>query len=57
VQVAAYALPVTHGIALLHDLMLNGTIAHPWQLFALAGIAAFLLVTSWILLWRELRPK
>jgi len=57
VQVAAYALPVTHGIALLHDLMLNGTITHPWQLVALAGIAAFLLVTSWLLLWRELRPK
>jgi ABC-2 type transport system permease protein len=56
VQVAAYALPVTHGIALLQDLMLNGTITQPWQLLALTGIAAVLLTSSWLLLRRELRP-
>ena len=56
VQVAAYLLPVTHGIALLQEQMLNGTITHPWQLIALVGIAAILLTSSWTLLWRELRP-
>lgn len=56
VQVAAYALPVTHGIALLQDLMLSGTVTHPWQLAALTGIAGALLVSSWLMLWRELRP-
>jgi ABC-2 type transport system permease protein len=56
IQVAAYALPVTHGIALLQDLMLNGTITQPWQLLALTGIAAVLLTSSWLLLRRELRP-
>jgi ABC-2 type transport system permease protein len=57
VQVAAYALPVTHGIALLQEQMLSGSITHPWQLLALAGIAALLLVLSWFLLRRELRPE
>jgi ABC-2 type transport system permease protein len=56
VQLAAYLLPVTHGIALLQEQMLNGTITHPWQLIALVGIAAILLTSSWTLLWRELRP-
>ena len=36
---------------------LSGTIAHPWQLAALVGIAGFLLFASWTLLWRELRPE
>lgn len=57
VQVAAYALPVTHGISLLQDLMLGGTVTQPWQLLALAGIAAVLLLVSWLLLRRELRPE
>ena len=57
VQVAAYALPVTHGIALLQGLMLGGSIAAPWQLVALGGIAAVLLATSWLRLGRELRPE
>jgi ABC-2 type transport system permease protein len=57
VQVAAYALPVTHGIALLQEQMLGGSITHPWQLLALAGIAAALLLVSWVLLRRELRPE
>jgi len=35
----------------------SGTIAHPWQLAALVGIAGFLLFASWTLLWRELRPE
>ena len=56
VQTAAYALPVTHGIRLLQDLFLRGTIEHPWQLAALAVIAVVLLAASWILLRREMRP-
>lgn len=56
VQVGAYLLPVTHGISLLQDLLLRGDMTHPWQLLALAAIGIVLLVTSWILLRRELRP-
>jgi ABC-2 type transport system permease protein len=57
VQVGAYLLPVTHGISLLQGEFLSGAIAQPWQLVALVGIAAFLLLMSWTLLWRELRPE
>ena len=57
IQVAAYALPVTHGISLLQDLMLGGAVTQPWQLLALTGIAAVLLLVSWVLLRRELRPE
>jgi ABC-2 type transport system permease protein len=57
IQVAAYALPVTHGISLLQDLMLSGSVTQPWQLVALTGIAGILLVFSWALLRRELRPE
>ena len=57
IQVAAYALPVTHGISLLQELMLTGTVTQSWQLIALTGIAGVLLVSSWVLLRRELRPE
>ena len=57
IQVAAYALPVTHGIALLQELMLTGTVTQSWQLVALTGIAGLLLMVSWVLLRRELRPE
>jgi ABC-2 type transport system permease protein len=57
IQVAAYALPVTHGIALLQELMLSGSVTQSWQLVALTGIAGALLVVSWVLLRRELRPE
>ena len=57
IQVAAYALPVTHGIALLQELMLSGTVTQSWQLVALTGIAGVLLMVSWVLLRRELRPE
>jgi ABC-2 type transport system permease protein len=56
VQVAAYLLPVTHGISLLQDLLLRGQISQPWQVFALVAIGLALLITSWILLRREMRP-
>jgi ABC-2 type transport system permease protein len=57
VQAAAYLLPVTHGITLVQELMLGGSIVHGWQLFALGAIAAVLLASSWLLLWREMRPE
>ena len=56
VQIAAQALPVTHGIRLLQDLMLRGVVVHPWQIAALAAIAAVLLTVSWMLLRKEMRP-
>jgi ABC-2 type transport system permease protein len=56
VQAGAYLLPATHGIRLLQDLLLRGSIGHEWQLLALAGIAAVVLVASWLLLRREMRP-
>lgn len=57
VRTGAYALPVTHGIALLQDLMLRGGVTEPWQLAALAAIAATLLAVSWVMLRRELQPR
>ncbi|MEO8273009.1 MAG: ABC transporter permease [Chloroflexota bacterium] len=56
VQALAYALPVTHGVALLQELMVTGSISHPWQVAALAGIGGLLLAMSWLRLRRELRP-
>jgi ABC-2 type transport system permease protein len=56
VQAGSYLLPVTHGISLLQDLLLRGTITHPWQLIALALIALYVLIASWLLLRREMRP-
>jgi ABC-2 type transport system permease protein len=56
VQIAAYLLPVTHGISLLQDLLLRGQVSQPWQLLALAAIGLVLLILSWILLRREMRP-
>lgn len=56
VRAISYALPVTHGISLLQDVMLTGSIGHVWQLGALAAIGGVLLLISWRLLRRELRP-
>jgi ABC-2 type transport system permease protein len=56
VQAGSYLLPVTHGIRLLQDLLLRGSIERPWQLVALALIASYVLTASWLLLRRELRP-
>ena len=51
----AYLLPVTHGIALVGDVMLrgDGTEAAPW--LALLAIAAVTMVASWVLLRRSMR--
>jgi ABC-2 type transport system permease protein len=52
VRALAYALPVTHGIRLLQDLMLRGGTAEYWQAAALIGIALVTLVAAWLVLRR-----
>ncbi|MEO7118597.1 MAG: ABC transporter permease, partial [Candidatus Limnocylindrales bacterium] len=52
VQVVAYLLPVTHGIALLQDLMLRGSTTEPWHFTALAATIALLLIATTLLLRR-----
>jgi ABC-2 type transport system permease protein len=51
----AYALPVTHGIALLQALMLRGALIDTWMLGALFGIGVVLYVGSLMRLRRVLR--
>jgi ABC-2 type transport system permease protein len=46
VQYLSYALPVTHGIALLQDAMLRGSVTEPWMVGALAGIGIVLYLVS-----------
>lgn len=46
VQYLSYALPVTHGIALLQDAMLRGMVTQPWMIATLAGIGVVLYVVS-----------
>jgi len=55
VQYAAYALPVTHGIRLLQDLMLRGDTAAWWQLTVLGSVGLALLVLTVLALRRTLR--
>lgn len=54
VRAAGYLLPVTHGIRLLQDLMLRGWTNAGWEVLALAGIGAVLLLVSWALLRRSM---
>ena len=55
VQLASYALPVTHGIRLLQDVMLRGDTNSWWQLGVLAALALAFLVLTVILLRRTMR--
>ena len=55
VRALAYALPVTHGIQLLQDLMLRGTTAAQWQAAALGVIALVTLVAAWLGLRRGMQ--
>jgi ABC-2 type transport system permease protein len=55
VRALAYALPVTHGIQLLQDLMLRGTTTHAWEIGALVAIAVVTLLAAWLLLRRNMR--
>lgn len=54
-QPVSYALPVTHGIRLLQDLMLRGGTVAWWQVGVLAGIGLALLLLTSIMLRRQLR--
>ena len=54
VRIASYVLPVTHGIRLIQDVMLRGWTNQPWEMVALAIIAAVLLVATWALLRRSM---
>jgi ABC-2 type transport system permease protein len=54
-QYIAYALPVTHGIALLQEVMLRGEVASAWMAGALAAIGLVLYVGSLMRLRRVLR--
>ncbi len=55
-RVAAYTLPVTHGIQLLQDLMLRGGTNQGWELFALAGIGLVLFLLTSLTLRRNMAP-
>jgi ABC-2 type transport system permease protein len=54
-RIAAYSLPVTHGIQLLQDFMLRGDTNHGWELSVLGGIGVVLFVLTWFTLRRNLR--
>ena len=54
-QYIAYALPVTHGIATLQELMLRGVVRDVWMLGALLGIGIALYVVSLLRLRRVIR--
>ena len=54
-QYIAYALPVTHGIALLQQVMLRGEVTAVWMLGALAAIGLVLYVGSLMRLRRIMR--
>ena len=55
VQVAAYALPVTHGIQLLQDVMLRGGTSNYWEIYALVAIGIVLFLLTVFALRRTLR--
>jgi ABC-2 type transport system permease protein len=51
----AYALPVTHGIALLQDQMLRGEVGQVWMIGALGAIGLILFAGTLLRLRRVLR--
>ena len=54
-QYIAYSLPVTHGIELLQELMLRGTVRDTWMLGVLLAIGIVLYVVSLLRLRRVIR--
>jgi ABC-2 type transport system permease protein len=54
-RIAAYGLPVTHGIQLLQDYMLRGSTNQGWELQVLAGIGIALFLVTSITVRRNLR--
>jgi hypothetical protein len=53
-RIAAYGLPVTHGIQLLQDLMLRGSTNNGWELYALAAIGGVLFLLTSLTLRRSM---
>jgi len=53
----AYALPVTHGIQLLQDVMLRGWTFAWWQLYVLVAIGLVMLVLTSALLRRQMTHR
>jgi ABC-2 type transport system permease protein len=56
-RLAAYALPVTHGIQLLQDLMLRGSTNQSWEVLALMAIGVVLFVLTSMTLRRNMAPE
>jgi len=54
-RIAAYSLPVTHGIQLLQDFMLRGATNQAWELLALGGIGIVLFLLTSFTVRRNLR--
>jgi ABC-2 type transport system permease protein len=54
-RIAAYSLPVTHGIQLLQDYMLRGSTNSAWELQVLAAIGVVLFLITSITVRRNLR--
>lgn len=55
-RVAAYSLPVTHGIQLLQDFMLRGSTNQSWELLVLGGIGVVLFLLTSFTLRRNMSP-
>jgi ABC-2 type transport system permease protein len=55
-RVAAYMLPVTHGIQLLQDFMLRGATNQAWELGALGAIGVVLFLLTSVTLRRNMAP-
>jgi ABC-2 type transport system permease protein len=54
-RIAAYSLPVTHGIQLLQDYMLRGSTNQGWELQVLAAIGVVLFLLTSVTVRRNLR--
>jgi ABC-2 type transport system permease protein len=48
IRILAYALPVTHGIRLIQDIMLRGSTTQLWEYGALMLIAGVTLTAAWL---------
>jgi ABC-2 type transport system permease protein len=55
-RIAAYSLPVTHGIQLLQDFMLRGNTNQGWELLVLGGIGVGLFLLTSFTLRRNMAP-
>jgi ABC-2 type transport system permease protein len=53
-RIAAYGLPVTHGIQLLQDFMLRGSTNNGWELYVLGGIGVVLFLLTSLTLRRSM---